>query len=88
MSPFEAIRHSDDDGQEFWSARELMVVLGYRTWLKFTPVIQKAQEACENSGFEVSDHMFRVEHMVPIGSGAKRHRGAGGHAARATANAR
>ena len=31
MSPFEAIRHSDDDGQEFWSARELMVVLGYRT---------------------------------------------------------
>ena len=72
MSPFEAIRHSDDDGQEFWSARELMVVLGYRTWLKFKPVIQKAQEACENSGFEVSDHMFRVEQMVPIGSGAKR----------------
>ena len=31
MSPFEAIRHTDDDGQEFWSARELMVTLGYTT---------------------------------------------------------
>jgi DNA-damage-inducible protein D len=45
MSSFEAIRHSDEDGQEFWSARELMVVLDYHTWLKFKPVIKKAQES-------------------------------------------
>lgn len=72
MSPFEAIRHSDESGQEYWSARELMVVLGYHTWIKFKPVIKKAEEACENSGYAASDHVFRVEQMITIGKGGKR----------------
>lgn len=72
MSPLEAIRRSDETSHEYWSAGELMVVLDYRTWLKFKPVIKKAREACGNSGYEVSDHMFRVEQMVSIGSGAQR----------------
>ena len=32
---FENIKHIDDDGNEFWSARELMNVLGYIKWDKF-----------------------------------------------------
>lgn len=71
-SPFEAIRRTNDQGAEYWSARELMAVLDYRTWLKFKPVIKKAEEACENSGYAVSDHMSRVEQMITIGKGAQR----------------
>lgn len=72
MSPFEAIRHSDDDGQEFWSARELAVILDYSNWRNFVKVIRKAQEACENSGYAASDHFFGADQMVTLGSGAKR----------------
>jgi DNA-damage-inducible protein D len=72
MSPFETIRHLDESGNEYWSARELMVVLDYRQWTRFKPVIQKAGEACENSGQEPSDHICRVAQMVQIGSGAQR----------------
>ena len=71
MSPFEAIKH-DEDGVEYWSARELMVVLDYQTWYKFKPVLERAREACENSGYAASDHMLQTEHMVTIGSGATR----------------
>lgn len=72
MSPFEAIRHSDDDGQEFWSARELAVILDYSNWRNFVKVIRKAQEACENSGYAASDHFVGADQMVTLGSGAKR----------------
>lgn len=72
MSPFEAIRHSDDDGQEFWSARELAVILEYSNWRNFVKVIGKAREACENSGHEASDHFVGSDQMVTLGSGAKR----------------
>jgi len=72
-SPFEAIRRSDDDGQEFWSARELMVTFGYTKWQNFRVAIRRAQESCENSGHAASDHFTDVSKMVTLGSGAKRH---------------
>lgn len=72
MSPFEAIRHSDDDGQEYWSARELMVVLGYSKWQNFRVAVSRAQEACENSGHATSDHFTEIGKMVTLGSGAQR----------------
>ena len=71
-SPFEAIRHTTEEGAEYWSARELMTVLDYRTWLKFKPVIKKAEEACEASSQAVADHMSRVEQMIATGKGAHR----------------
>ncbi len=72
MSPFEAIRHSDEDGQEFWSARELAVILDYSNWRNFVKVIGKAREACENSGYAASDHFVEADQMVTLGSGAQR----------------
>jgi DNA-damage-inducible protein D len=71
MSPFEAIKH-EEDGAEYWSARELLVVLGYASWQKFKAVIQDAMKACENSGQAASDHFILTVKMVPIGSGAER----------------
>ena len=72
MSPFEAIRHSDDNGQEFWSARELMVTLGYTKWQNFRVAVSRAREACENSGYAALDHFTDVSNMIQIGKGGQR----------------
>ena len=72
ISPFEAIRRTAEDGGEYWSARELMVVLDYTEWRNFTRVLTKAREACQNSGNAVSDHFVETNKMVTLGSGATR----------------
>lgn len=69
---FEQIRHFNEIGQEYWSARELAKVLEYAKWEKFLNVIDKAKQACENSGQEPNDHFPHLGKMVVIGSGAKR----------------
>lgn len=71
-SPFDAIRHEDDQG-EWWSARELGTLLGYKTnYRNFTAAIERAKIACEGSGNVVSDHFAETRNMVTVGSGAKR----------------
>lgn len=62
----------EQDGVEYWLARDLQVLLGYEDWKNFIKVIEKAQEACQNSGQEISDHFSEVGKMVELGSGAKR----------------
>ena len=47
---FENIRHMDNDGNEFWLARQLASVLDYSQYRHFLPVIDRAKEACRNSG--------------------------------------
>ena len=72
VSPFDAIRHADVGGNEYWSARELAEALEYPRWQKFRPVIDRAMIACEASGHAPSDHFTRVGKMVAVGSGASR----------------
>lgn len=69
---FESIRQIDDEGNEFWLARQLAKVLEYSEYRHFQPVIERAKEACRNSGHPLSDHFEDVLDMVDIGSGAKR----------------
>lgn len=69
---FESIRHVDDEGNEFWLARQLASVLDYSQYRHFLPVVERAKEACRNSGQAVADHIEDVLTMVDIGSGAKR----------------
>lgn len=69
---FEEIKNTNEIGQEFWSARKLFTVLEYIKWDKFLNVIDKARQACQNSGQEPENHFPRVEKLVEIGSGAKR----------------
>jgi DNA-damage-inducible protein D len=69
---FEGIRQRDSDGNEFWSARKLAKVLDYSEYRHFLPVIERAREACLNSGHALVDHIEDVLDMVPIGSGALR----------------
>ncbi len=69
---FEDIKHINENGQEFWFARELKDVLEYAQWRRFSEAIERAKLACKNSGFSVEDHFADVGKMVPIGSAAKR----------------
>lgn len=69
---FEGIRQLDSEGNEYWSARKLSKVLDYSEYRHFLPVIERAREACQKSGFALADHIEDVLDMVEIGSGAQR----------------
>ena len=69
---FENIKHVDDDGNEYWYARELQKVLEYKRWDKFYNVIESAQVACSISNYNVLDHFSQVGKMVDIGSNTSR----------------
>ena len=67
QSTFEAIRKVNENGQDYWSARDFQLVLEYKEWRKFLAVIEKAKESCRNSGQKVNDHFVHMDKMVPIG---------------------
>ena len=69
---FESIKHYNENGQEYWLARELQSVLEYTQWRRFFDTIERAKLACANSGYDVDDHFADVGKMVEIGSGAQR----------------
>ena len=69
---FEQIKKLDENKNEYWSARELSKVLEYSEYRHFKPVIERAMEACINSGNKDSDHFEDILDMVSIGSGAER----------------
>ncbi|WP_276678154.1 DNA damage-inducible protein D [Thalassolituus oleivorans] len=69
---FESIKQHDENGNEFWPARQLAKVLEYSEYRHFLPVLERAREACRNSGQAVEDHFEDILEMVEIGSGARR----------------
>lgn len=71
-SVFERIRRIDEDCNEFWSARDMAKVLEYSEYRHFIPVIEKAKEACRNSGQNFMDHFEDYLDMIEIGKGGKR----------------
>jgi DNA-damage-inducible protein D len=69
---FEDLKQVNDNGMDFWYARDLQIVLDYSSWEKFKRVISKAITACEKSKQPATDHFSQVVKMVRIGSGAER----------------
>lgn len=67
-----AVQRADAEGIEFWFARDLQPLLGYARWENFQTAVQRASDACEATGHEVSDHFRGVTKMVALGSGSKR----------------
>lgn len=69
---FESIKHIDEDGNEYWYARELQKVLEYNKWENFEKVINKAKLSCLTSNYRLQDHFPDVRKMVSIGSKTQR----------------
>ena len=67
---FENIKHIDEYGNEFWYARELMPLLEYKKWERFSNVIDNAKTACEKSGYNIDEHFPEVGKLSKRNNGA------------------
>jgi len=72
MSVFEQIKHTDNNGNEFWMARQLARVIEYADFRNLKTAIFKAKEFCKKNGHKVDKHLVEANEMVSIGSGVKR----------------
>ena len=65
---FENIKHMDEYENEYWYARELSKVLEYKDWRNFLKVLNKAKDACKNSGFNIDEQLVEVnkEIIMPL----------------------
>ena len=68
---FESIKHIDEKGNEYWEARELQKILGYKEWRYFSSVIEKAQIACSESNNNINHHFGVNTKIVFAGSTTK-----------------
>lgn len=69
---FENIRHTDENGNEYWLARELASVVGYKDYRNFKGVVEKAIGLCRTNNANAADHFVECTERVGVGSGAKR----------------
>jgi len=72
LTVFEQIKRMDENGNEYWSARDLAKVLEYSEYRHFIPVIIRAKDSCLNSKHPVDDHFEDVLEMIELGKGAMR----------------
>jgi DNA-damage-inducible protein D len=64
---FEELVHREvQTGTEFWLARDLQGVLGYKRWSNFCRVVDKAKNACELAGYDARDHFLELRKMEPV----------------------
>ena len=66
---FEEIKHIDEEGNEYWEARELMPLLEYNKWENFHKVIKRAMIACESSNNTINDHFPDFRKPIVGGKG-------------------
>jgi len=68
----EDIRHIREDGTEYWLARELYPLLGYKTWRRFQDAVERARGSCITAGEDDKYHFADAGKMITIGSGTVR----------------
>lgn len=66
---FEIKKHIDEYGVEFWSARELQVLLECAQWKRFNNVIEKSKIACQNNGYNTLDHFTSIDKTIKMSKG-------------------
>lgn len=67
---FDSIKQTNPYGTEYWSARDLMPLLGYSQWRRFDDAIQRAMISCEQSGNIVEDHFAGIGKVIKAGKGS------------------
>lgn len=71
-SDFEQIKKQNESGSEYWTSRDLCVVLGYSTYQKFTRTISKVIAIANHKGLNTAEHFNHTVEMVKLGSGSFR----------------
>lgn len=71
-STFEDLKRLNEHSAEYWSARDLQVLLGYSQWRRFEDAITRAIESCEASGNKAGHHFAGAGKMIGTGKGAVR----------------
>ena len=66
------IKGFTDEGTEFWTARNLMYVLGYTDWTNFKNAINRSIVAFDASGESSSHHFVETTVMMELGKGGRR----------------
>ena len=69
---FENIKHINEDGIEYWEARELQTILNYKEWRKFENVINKAKDSCKNADISTFEHFVNVDKTIRMPKGASK----------------
>ncbi len=68
---FEQLKHWDESGVEYWSARELAPHLGYQRWEHMPALIEKARIACQNTNTDPSAHFRAVAKSQRLPTGGE-----------------
>jgi prophage antirepressor-like protein len=68
---FDLIKKHNSFGIEFWSARDLAPLLGYRQWRNFELAINKAKVECEKLEQVVEDHFAGTTKVLISDKGAR-----------------
>ena len=71
-SPFDSIKQLDDEGNEYWYARDLQWILEYSEWRNFYKIIEKAKNACESSDHVIQSEFVDVNKLVDVGANLQR----------------
>jgi len=69
---FEDIKHIDENGTEYWFARELQIILGYHQWRSINDLIERAKVACQESKYNIDDHFAVQRKMIKLAKSATR----------------
>jgi hypothetical protein len=64
QSPFDVIRGYRADGSEYWTARELLKWLGYKSWQFGEKAILRTIKSLKNQGFDTTEHVMQVHKLV------------------------
>lgn len=72
IASFEDAGRATEEGDEFWTGRDLADLLEYAEYRNFLTTVEKAKVACAATGVPPEDHFVDVTDMVEIGSGARR----------------
>jgi DNA-damage-inducible protein D len=68
----ESVRKANSDGVDYWRARDIHPILGYPSFDKFLPIIEKAEASLKENGIDPSHHVARTSVMMEVGKGAQR----------------
>jgi len=69
---FEQIRLVNPHAAEYWSARDLQLLLGYSQWRRFEQAINRAITSCAQSGNDPTHHFAGAGKMIALGKGGSR----------------